>query len=93
MEAELDHLAAILLAYSNLKIEVVSHIQDQGNWEKEQDITASRSEGIQKYLIDAGLDNVRISASGYGASRPIADNTSERGRQLNERTEIIIRGL
>ena len=93
MKAELDHLAAILLAYSNLKIEVISHTQSKENWEKEQEITATRSEGIQKYLIESGLDNVRVSASGYGASRPIADNSSERGRQLNDRTEIIIRGL
>ena len=45
-----------------------------------------------KALVDRGVPKSRLKAVGYGTSRPVADNSSESGRRLNRRTDIIIVG-
>lgn len=42
------------------------------------------------YLIKQGISSQCLIAKGYGKSRPIADNNTEEGRQLNRRTEFKI---
>ena len=37
-----------------------------------------------------GVDASRITTKGYGSSQPIADNTTEAGKQANRRVEIAI---
>jgi outer membrane protein OmpA-like peptidoglycan-associated protein len=41
-------------------------------------------------LIERGVDPGRLSTEGYGAERPIADNTTDRGRRENRRVEIVM---
>ncbi len=45
---------------------------------------------VQVLQNDFGVDPSRLSAAGRGEYNPIADNSSELGRQRNRRTEIII---
>ncbi|MEM6376940.1 MAG: OmpA family protein [Bacteroidota bacterium] len=93
LQQELILLSRIMSAYNSLEIEVVSHTHDAGTWDEQQATTASRAENIKQFLVDQGIASKRISASGYGATYPIADNTSDRGRAMNERIEILIRAL
>lgn len=93
LQQELTLLAQVMNAYSSLEIEVVSHTHDAGTWDSQQALTASRAENIKQFLVDQGIAPKRISASGYGATYPIADNTSDRGRTINERVEVLIRAL
>ncbi|MBL0321457.1 MAG: OmpA family protein [Ignavibacteria bacterium] len=50
----------------------------------------ARAETVKAYLVQHGIDQRRIQTVGHGPSRPIADNTTEFGRGLNRRTEIVI---
>lgn len=93
LQQELILLATIMNAYNSLEIELVAHTHDAGTWEDQQAITASRAENIKQFLVDQGIASKRMNASGYGATYPIADNTSDRGRAMNERIEILIRAL
>lgn len=90
---ELDHLSQILLAYPRVKIEVVSHTSGEGSWQEQQDRSGKRAENIKAYLNKKGVEPLRIEVSGYGANYPIADDDSERARKMNNRTELLIRGL
>ncbi|GAB5552586.1 MAG: hypothetical protein Sapg2KO_21770 [Saprospiraceae bacterium] len=93
LKQELILLATIMDAYNSLEIELVAHTHDAGTWDDQQAITAIRSENIKQFLIEQGIASKRINASGYGATYPIADNTSDRGREMNERIEVLIRAL
>lgn len=57
------------------------------NWE----LSAARSVGVLRYLIDqVGVDPRRISAAGYGKYQPKVDNSSESNRQANRRVEFVL---
>ncbi len=59
----------------------------QDNW----DLTAQRASRLLKYLIEEqDFSDDLISSSAHGSSRPIAENTSARGRALNRRVDIIV---
>jgi outer membrane protein OmpA-like peptidoglycan-associated protein len=50
-----------------------------------------RAEGVAGYLVgQEGVDPTQIRAVSYGASRPVADNNTARGRRTNRRVEILV---
>lgn len=56
------------------------------NWH----LAAARSIAVLRYMIDAGdVDPSRISAGGYGATRPLVPNDSPEGRAVNRRVEFV----
>ena len=57
------------------------------NWE----LSKARAAGVAHYFIqESGLDADRLTSVGYGATQPVAPNTTEEGRQRNRRVEIVI---
>lgn len=57
------------------------------NWE----LSKARAAEVVRYLVEkGGMDSAKLSAVGYGASRPVAGNGSEEGRKKNRRVEIVL---
>ncbi|HJR75541.1 MAG TPA: OmpA family protein [Nitrospiraceae bacterium] len=57
------------------------------NWE----LSRARAAGIVRFLVEqGGLDSAKLSAVGYGATRPVASNATEDGRKRNRRIEIVL---
>ncbi len=56
------------------------------NWE----ISVLRATSVVEYLLENNISSDRLSAVGFGATRPIADNDTEEGRAKNRRVEIVI---
>ncbi len=57
------------------------------NWE----LSKARAAEIVRYLIQkGGMDSAKLSAVGYGASRPVASNASDEGRKKNRRIEVVL---
>ena len=53
-----------------------------------QKLSQRRAESVKNYLVqNFGIDPARLSAKGYGMTRPIADNKTAEGRQKNRRIE------
>ena len=76
-----------------MKIEVAGHTDNTGDPDANVALSQRRAEVVQNYLIEHGIDAGRLSAKGYGASRPQASNETEEGRQENRRTEFKILDL
>ena len=65
----------------------ISRTNIRNNW----DLSALRASSVVQVLQDKfGVNPSRLTAGGRGEYNPIADNTSDLGRQRNRRTEIII---
>lgn len=63
----------------------ISTAQFPSNWE----LSAARAAAVLRYLVTKGVPDSRVSAIGYASNYPVADNSSEDGRNQNRRVEFI----
>ncbi len=86
----LNDLVEYLKLKPKMTIEIGGHTDNVGTPESNQKLSQERAESVRNYIISKGVSASRITAVGYGQSVPVADNTSDEGRQKNRRTEVKI---
>lgn len=87
----LAEVANAINAYSEASVLIEGHTDDVGSDSYNMNLSSARANAVLTYLVEKfQIDPRRLSATGYGESRPIADNTTEEGRQENRRVEIIL---
>jgi chemotaxis protein MotB len=86
---------ATVLTQHGLDLRVEGHSDDQpihtpqfrSNWE----LSTARAMAVLMLLVDeSGMDPTKISVAGYGQYRPIADNSTPEGRQMNRRVDLVV---
>ena len=77
----------------NIKVQISGHTDNTGTDEYNMQLSLDRAKAVADYLISKGIDAKRLTWRGYGASKPVADNTTEEGRAMNRRTEFTVVGL
>jgi outer membrane protein OmpA-like peptidoglycan-associated protein len=88
---KLDKIADILRRYPDRDILVGGHTALAGTEEGRMKLSVDRAAVVADYLVTQKVrQSERIVVRGYGAQKPIADNTSEAGRQKNRRVEITL---
>lgn len=87
---ELEKLKAFMIKYPNMKIQIEGYTDNVGSEAANQTLSENRANEVMKYLVDKGIDTNRLSAKGFGEKNPIADNSTEKGRKINRRTEFEI---
>lgn len=91
---ELNKLYEFLKQNPSVSIEVSGHTDSRGNDEYNLKLSEDRAQAVVDYLIRNGIPSSRLTAVGYGETRPIARNENADltdnpvGRQLNRRIEI-----
>jgi outer membrane protein OmpA-like peptidoglycan-associated protein len=88
--AELKKLKDFLNTNATLKIEIGGHTDDVGADEANLKLSQDRANAVKAYLLENGIAEQRVSAKGYGETKPVSVNTSEEGRKQNRRTEFSI---
>ncbi len=86
----LDKLVDFLKQYPDHRVQIEGHTDNVGSRDYNQELSRRRADSVRYYLEQQGIASRRISASGIGMDRPIANNDTELGRQQNRRVEIII---
>lgn len=92
--AKIERIAKVL-SRPGLEIRVEGHSDNQpihnGQFRSNWDLSTSRAMNVLLLLVnDAGFDPTRISASGYGQYRPMADNATPEGRRMNRRVDLVV---
>lgn len=85
----IEILTKFLQRNPNLKVELAGHTDNVGSDSHNQKLSADRAEVVRKALIANGIEASRLSARGYGATKPLVPNDSDEHRALNRRTEMI----
>ena len=85
---KLAEIIKILNEYPTAKFTVEGHTDSVGSDKLNQRLSDSRANSVKNYLVENGVDQFRLSAIGYGESRPIATNNTRDGRAKNRRVEI-----
>jgi len=83
----LDSVLA-LLDGNEARVIIAGHTDSTGDFDGNMALSRRRAEAVKAYFVDAGLPASRFETSGYGSTRPIADNNSSEGRSRNRRTEF-----
>lgn len=73
-----------------MRVEIGGHTDNSGQEAYNQELSKRRANGVRDMLIKGGADGNRITAVGYGQTKPVAPNDSRQGRSQNRRTEFII---
>ena len=86
----IDRLAQLLGVYPERSVRIEGHTDSVGDAAANQALSERRAAAVRDALVARGVEAARIESVGYGATRPIADNRTEGGRQKNRRIEIVL---
>src|SRR5262249_42354410 len=86
----LQPLVTVLRAHPERQVTIEGYTDSIGSESYNLGLSQRRAEAVRDFLMQNGVDASRIIAHGYGASAPVAPNTTEAGRQQNRRVEVII---
>ena len=86
--AQLDELAELLKKYEAANLVIEGHADSQGEDAFNLNLSQKRTESVKTYLMSKGIMESRLTATGFGESRPIADNKTKLGRAKNRRVEL-----
>jgi len=84
----LENIVAILEEYSYARFSIDGHTDSVGSDALNQKLSEERAYSVMNYLIENGIASNRLEATGYGETRPLADNGTASGRKTNRRVEI-----
>jgi len=87
---DLEALTNMMLVRSEVKIHLAGHTDNVGTEQYNLKLSKDRVEAVKAFLLANGIDAARVQTEYFGESKPIADNTTEEGRQKNRRVEMEI---
>ncbi len=85
----LDLVAASLKMWPDVKVEIAGHCDWIGSEAYNQNLSIQRAEAVRDYLISKGVKAENLTFTGYGETKPMADNKTAEGRALNRRVELM----
>lgn len=85
---DLEVLANIMLQDSNLKLSIEGHTDSRGSADYNLALSQNRANSVKAFLVEKGIAADRITAIGYGETKPIDTNETADGRNNNRRVEL-----
>lgn len=100
-KSSLDQFANnVLIPYPDVDVAIQGHTDNTGfkgvtdpavNAQKNQELSLQRAASVQTYLLTKGISASQIKyVEGYGQEYPVADNSTEYGKQQNRRVEVYL---
>lgn len=89
---KLAKLAGIIQAHPGLNLAIEGHTDNIGSDEANMKLSQQRADTVHDFLVQQGLGADTVTAVGMGKTDPVADNSTNEGRQKNRRVEIIVSG-
>jgi len=88
-EAALGEIVKLLQQNAELKLRVEGHTDNQGSAAANQALSEKRAQAVVAWLTAHGVAANRLTAKGFGQTKPIEDNGTEDGRAKNRRVELV----
>jgi outer membrane protein OmpA-like peptidoglycan-associated protein len=84
----LEEIVKILSAHSDISVEIQGHTDSTASDAHNLDLSKRRAKTVMNYLKSKGIAASRMTAKGYGESRPMDTNATVKGRTNNRRVEL-----
>jgi outer membrane protein OmpA-like peptidoglycan-associated protein len=91
-QIKLAKLVGIVQAHPGLQLAIEGHTDNIGSDEANMKLSQQRADTVRSFLVQQGLAPDMVTAVGLGEGEPVADNSTNEGRQKNRRVEIIVSG-
>ena len=88
-EAVLQQIVVLMQQNAALKLRVEGHTDNVGAAAANQTLSQKRAQSVVAWLTAQGVAAARLTAAGFGATKPVADNGTEDGRAKNRRVELV----
>lgn len=85
---DVDALATILRENPGVTIAIEGHTSAEGDEAANQQLSQQRADAVAEMLVDKGVDANRVTATGMGSAKPIADESTEEGKLKNRRISV-----
>jgi adhesin transport system outer membrane protein len=89
----LEEALKVLQRYPELKVEVAGHTDHFNSDAYNQALSERRAKSVMTYFVDKGIAADRLTAKGYGESKPIASNATADGQSQNRRVELRVQNM
>jgi OmpA-OmpF porin, OOP family len=89
----LDQVAAVMQRYPAYNLDIAGHTDSDGTDASNQRLSEARAKACFDYLVSKGVDAKRMKHSGFGESKPVADNNTKEGKSKNRRVEFKVNVL
>jgi outer membrane protein OmpA-like peptidoglycan-associated protein len=89
-KVDLQKLGESLKQNPGTDLLIVGHTDNVGSDSFNKSLSEKRAYSVMSYLNSAGIMSSRLRTQGMGESQPVADNTTDAGREQNRRVEIAI---
>ena len=89
-KTDIEKLAATLKKYGDTNVLIQGHTDNTGSDAINQPLSERRARAVSDYISSLGVETSRLTAQGFGASQPVADNSTATGKQANRRVEVAI---
>jgi outer membrane protein OmpA-like peptidoglycan-associated protein len=86
----LDELAELMKKHTGWKLKIEGHTDNVGKAASNTLLSKNRANAVKTYLTKKGIAASRFEVKWYGPDKPIADNSTEEGRQKNRRVEMTL---
>ena len=86
----LDRVADLLKNKTKNAVSLEGHADSTGSATLNQSLSDDRARAVAVALTDRGVPKERLQTAGFSFNRPVASNTTEDGRKLNRRVEVVI---
>ena len=87
---ELDKVVAFLTENPTVEIEIAGHTDSKGSDQYNLNLSQGRSQSVVDYIVSKGIDVGRLTAHGYGETKPIDTSETPEGHANNRRVEFTV---
>lgn len=91
VEFALVKVSTILNQFPEMQIAVEGHTDNVGTEAYNLDLSRRRAQAVFDFLVSQEVEASRMASEGFGMTRPVAENTTDEGRQANRRVDLVIR--
>jgi len=85
----IDQMIQLMKDAPDLVVEIQGHTDNTGDANADQVLSEQRATAVKNALTSAGIAENRLTAKGYGLTKPVADNATPEGRAKNRRVELV----
>ncbi|UOB18907.1 OmpA family protein [Abyssalbus ytuae] len=84
----ITEIVKMMKANPDMKISIEGHTDNVGDEASNMKLSDNRAKSVLIAITDEGVDESRLKSEGFGASKPVADNSTEEGKAENRRVEL-----